>query len=193
MATYKNKLSPKAAADKAWKKATTSLPAWINGNKKGPLNCGDDDDYVFTDDETALSSAWKGKKLKIGDVEYSAKPVLASSGEAKFDLRLANGSGPSVFNYHVPFKKDTSADEARAATSAADKKAAALKKAELEEKKKQLEASAKAAAALKKETDKLNAKLTQAARTKWNSLPAAQQKKFPADKFVAAYLAEHKK
>lgn len=193
MATYKNKLSARAAADKAWAKATSSLPAWINGKKKGPLNCGDDNDYIFTHEESSLNSAWRGKKIKIGDVTYEAKPVLASSGEAKFDLRIGNGSGPSVFNYHVPFKKDTSADEARAAASAADKKAAEAKKIELAEKKKQAEAAAKAAAALKKETDKVTAKLTQEARTKWNKLAPAQQKKFPQDKFVASYVADRMK
>ena len=165
MPTYKNKISPSKAVDKAMAKANADLGAAIDAGKV--LNCGNDDDYIYTDEEKALNSAWSSKRFVHKGVTYAARAVNASSGEPKFDLRFANGSAASVFNYHVPFKKDTRAEEEAARQAAEAKKAAAAHKLELERQEQAKKEKAAAEAAAAKAAEALKKKRDQAMATDW--------------------------
>lgn len=165
MPTYKNKITPSQAVANAMAEAKAKLGASIDKGKV--LNCGDDDDYVWTDEEAALNSLWTKKTFTHDGVEYEARKINASSGDVKFDLRFALGSGKSVFNYHVPFKKDTRAEDAAALESAEAKKIAAAHKLELARKEKDAQDKAAAAAVAKKEADKVELRRQQALATDW--------------------------
>jgi hypothetical protein len=186
--SYKNKITTRQAVDKAMAEAKKSLGKAIDNGKT--LNCGEDDDYVWTDDESALNTAWSSKSFTHEDIEYSACKVIASSGEPKFDLRLAQGTNKAVFNYHVPFKKDTSEEEAIAKKSVDDKKKAAAHKLELEKQAKEKKEKEKVDAEAKKKEDASNKKRDLAMATDWNKLGKSQPK--DKDKWEKAWLEKNK-
>lgn len=187
MPNYKNKITPSKAVDNAMAEAKAKLGAAIDKGKV--LNCGDDDDYVYTDEEASLNNLWTAKTFKHDGVVYEARKINASSGDVKFDLRFANGSGPSVFNYHVPFKKDTSAEDAADKKSAEDKKVAAAFKLELERKEKEAKEKAAADAEAKKAAAKLEEKRTQALATDWKKANLKDKDKAA---WVKAWLEKNK-
>jgi hypothetical protein len=167
MPNYKNKITPQKAVEKAMDIAHSDLGKNIDSGKT--LNCGDDDDYIYTDEEQSLNTAWMKQKFSHNGVDYTPRKINASSGDVKFDLRFAEGTDKSVFNYHVPFKKDTRAEEAAAKQSAEDKKIAAAHKLELEREKKEKEEADKKAKEQKKLDDARQKKLADAANTAWNA------------------------
>jgi len=185
--TYKDKVTPAEAVRKAVAKAKSSLADAIDKGKV--LNCGDDDDYVYTDEMAALSTAWERQSFEHDGVTYKAKKIAPSSGEPKFDLRFAADGGKSVFNYHVPFKADTRAADEAARKSAEDKKHAAAEKKRMEEEdaRKKAEAAAKAEEA--KAAAALAKKREQAMATEYKKLA-----KPPADKakWVKEWLEKNK-
>ncbi|MCC7359208.1 MAG: hypothetical protein IT317_07015 [Anaerolineales bacterium] len=102
---------------------------WYNLNKvkidnktyTAVFNTGDDDDWVDSELQETIRRAWNNK----GDWNGLERRASFSSGETKFDLKFAiKGKSNSSFNYHVPFKKDESVEEARKEQSAQDKKMA---------------------------------------------------------------------
>lgn len=181
------KITTAKAVEKAMALATRELAGKIDG-RHTPYNCGDNNDFVYTDEESALKSAWEKKSFTHAGVSYKGKMIF-SSGETKFDLRLVHGTDKAVFNYHVPFKKNDAAEKAAAKQSASDKKVAASIKADQAAKdaaKKEKEAAEKAAAKSDEERKK---KILQAMATAWNAL-----KKQPADKaaWQKAWLESNK-
>jgi hypothetical protein len=135
--------------------AEKAASSWYKSNKEkvdaktytGVFNTGDDDDWVSSDLQETIRKAWIAK----GEWNGLERRASFSSGENKFDLKFAiEGKSNACFNYHVPFKKDDSAEKARLEQSAKDKEIAeafkkeqAKKEAEAEKLKKAQDDAAK--------------------------------------------------
>ena len=116
--------------------------------------------------QETIRNAWLHKGLWHG-LERRAS---FSSGEAKFDLKFAiHGQSNACFNYHVPFKVDNSAELARQAKSAQDKKMAVEFKAKQEKEAIALKAAQDLEKKAELEKQKLLKTLTPKANEAWNT------------------------
>lgn len=147
---------------------------WYNRNKAkidaktytAVFNTGDDDDWVSSDLQETIRNAWNNKP----DWNGLERRASFSSGENKFDLKFAiKGKSASAFNYHVPFKKDDSVDQARKEQSAQDKQMAKEFQAkQLKEKQDAEDLKKKNEVAVKLEKARL-VKVDLAANKAWNT------------------------
>ena len=61
MPSYRTKITQRQAVDKAMAFAMANLGTGIDRERR--VNCGDDDGYVWIDEESALNAAWTSKSF----------------------------------------------------------------------------------------------------------------------------------